>query len=92
MNMKNNFPKMIADYHFTDKVCLLDMKYTEDICYNLTHKKEVPKEMSDAVQSRVAELAMYDGILGEKIMTSSNSDENKFTFYSRPISNLNNSF
>ncbi len=49
----------------TDKVCLLDMNYTEDICYNLTHKKEVPKDMSDAVQSRVAELAMYDGILGE---------------------------
>ena len=49
---------------WTDKVCLLDLEYSPDVCYNLTHKKQVPKEMSDAVQSKVAELAVYDGVLG----------------------------
>ena len=42
----------------------MDLEYSPDVCYNLTHKKQVPKEMSDAVQSKVAELAVNDGVLG----------------------------
>lgn len=54
---------IVRDNLFIDKVCLIDLQFPDEVCYNLTHKNMVPKNMSEAVQKRVTELTVYDGIL-----------------------------
>ena len=54
---------VVRDNLFLDKVCLLDFKFSPESCYNLTHRKEVHKNISDAVQSSVTDLEVLDGIL-----------------------------
>jgi MFS family permease len=54
---------VVRDNLFLDKVCLLDLKYSEETCYNLTHGQDVGKNITNAVQSKVADLEIIDGIL-----------------------------
>ena len=53
---------VVRDNLFLDKVCLLDFKFSDESCYNLTHGQEVNKNVSDVVQARVTDLEVLDGI------------------------------
>ena len=54
---------VVRDNLILDKVCLLDMKYSKQACYNLTHGLQTEKNISDTVQNKAANLEMVDGIL-----------------------------
>ena len=54
---------VVRDNLFLDKVCLLDLKYPADACYNLTHGIKINKSISDTVQNNAANLEVIDGIL-----------------------------
>ena len=44
-------------------VCVLDKKYPEEVCYNMTHGLSVDDDYVEEVQKTVADLEVYDGIL-----------------------------
>ena len=46
-----------------DKMCILDLQFDPDVCYNLTHGIRIDKNMSDRVQNSAASLEVFDGIL-----------------------------
>ena len=54
---------VVRDNLFLDKVCLLDLDYSKEACYNLTHGIKTNKSISDDVQNHATDLEVIDGIL-----------------------------
>ncbi|XP_059094311.1 thymic stromal cotransporter homolog [Tigriopus californicus] len=55
---------VVRDNLFSEKVCLLDCGFSEDICYNLIHHNDdINATVKTCVQTRVAELELWDGII-----------------------------
>lgn len=54
---------VVRDNLFLDKVCMLDMQFPQEACYNLTHGLPVDSNVRDTVQKRVTDLEVIDGIL-----------------------------
>ena len=54
---------VVRDNLILDKMCILDLHFDPNLCYNLTHGIQVDKNMSDMVQDRAASLEVIDGIL-----------------------------
>ena len=54
---------VVRDNLILDKICLLDLKYPSDACYNLTHGGAIDNEIKVAVQNKAADLEVIDGIL-----------------------------
>jgi MFS family permease len=49
---------------FYNLVCLLDKKYPEEVCYNMTHGLSLDNDTYlEEVQKTVTDLEIYDGIL-----------------------------
>ena len=54
---------IVRDNLILDKICLLNLKYSDESCYNLTHGLPVDKNVTDTVQSQAANIEVWDGIL-----------------------------
>ena len=54
---------IVRDNLFILKVCRLDLNYSEAICLNYTENGEAEDDVKEAVQDRVAELELWDGVL-----------------------------
>ena len=55
---------VVRDNLILDKVCLLELNYPAEACYNLTHGAPITNgSIKTAVQNRAADLEVLDGIL-----------------------------
>ncbi len=54
---------VVRDNLYIDKVCLIDYEFPAEACHNMTHGKDVPKNISNTVQNSVANFEVIDGIL-----------------------------
>ena len=54
---------VVRDNLILDKVCLLELDYPTEACYNLTHGAPTNGSIKTAVQNRAADLEVLDGIL-----------------------------
>ena len=54
---------VVRDNLILDKICLLDLEYPSDACYNLTHGRSIENDIKVAVQNKAADLEVIDGIL-----------------------------
>ena len=54
---------VVRDNLILDKICLLDMKYSPEACYNLTHGNPTEDAIKINVQNKAADLEVIDGIL-----------------------------
>ena len=54
---------VVRDNLILDKICLLELNYSTEDCYNLTHGAPTNESIRTAVQNRAADLEVIDGIL-----------------------------
>ena len=54
---------VVRDNLILDKICLLELNYSTEACYNLTHGAPTNESIRTAVQNRAADLEVIDGIL-----------------------------